>query len=177
MAHLNIEIKAHCSDLQAIEALLQARHARFVGEDHQIDTYFQVSQGRLKLREGQLENALIHYDRPEEKGLKRSEVTMFSTPGKTAGLKDIFSKIFGIKAIVDKRRKIFFIDNVKFHLDQVEGLGSFLEIEAIDFDGTIGEERLREQCAHYVELFGCRPDDLIAQSYSDMILALQTGNP
>jgi adenylate cyclase, class 2 len=63
MHHLIVEIKARCSDPEKIRTILRARGARFAGLDHQVDTYFRVSAGRLKLREGKIENALIFYCR------------------------------------------------------------------------------------------------------------------
>jgi len=76
----------------------------------------------------------------------------------------------GIKVIVDKKRKIFFIENVKFHLDRVQGLGTFVEIEAIGKDETMTEETLREQCYQYISLLGIKKSDLLASSYSDLLL-------
>jgi adenylate cyclase, class 2 len=72
--------------------------------------------------------------------------------------------------VVEKRRDIYFIDNVKFHLDEVEGLGTFVEIEAIDYNGTIGSERLLVQCHTFLSLFNIQPDELVAVSYSDLLL-------
>jgi adenylate cyclase, class 2 len=73
--------------------------------------------------------------------------------------------------VVDKKRRIYFIGNVKFHFDRVEGLGSFIEVEAIDKDGDIGIQKLQEQCSFYSNLFELQPDNYIANSYSDMIIA------
>ena len=61
MSILNIEFKARAKDIAALEILLLQHNPSFIGEDHQIDTYFNVQVGRLKLREGNIENALIHY--------------------------------------------------------------------------------------------------------------------
>ena len=58
MEKINIEIKARCKDLSRIRKILESRNARYIGKDHQIDTYFKVAQGRLKLREGKIENYL-----------------------------------------------------------------------------------------------------------------------
>lgn len=57
--HLNVEIKAKCSDPQRIRDILESHGAEHKGLDHQIDTYFRVQNGRLKLREGDIENFLI----------------------------------------------------------------------------------------------------------------------
>jgi len=169
MPHINIEIKAKSEQNGKIREILLAKHAEFKGIDHQVDTYFQVNSGRLKLREGNIENHLIHYQRDNIKGPKQSDVTLFrSEPGST--LKEILVKALGILVVVDKKREIYFIDNVKFHLDQVKNLGNFVEIEAIDRDGTIGRETLLQQCGHYLELFHISAKDLISVSYSDLLL-------
>src|SRR3989338_11567539 len=131
MAHINIEIKAKSANQQAIREMLTSRNAVFKGTDHQIDTYFNVSNGRLKLREGKIEKFLIYYERENIAGPKQSNVTLYATAPRSS-LKRILEKVLGVSVVVDKMREIFFIENVKFHLDRVQGLGTFVEIEAID---------------------------------------------
>ena len=169
MPILNIEFKASTNKLAVLETLLQQYNPLFIGEDHQIDTYFNVSTGRLKLREGNIENALIHYEREDFAGAKSSHVLLYHHQPDKA-LKEILIKTLGIKAVVDKKRNIYFINNVKFHFDTVEGLGTFVEVEAIDKDGNIGKEKLQAQCDEYVTLFGIEAKDFCSLSYSDMIL-------
>jgi len=150
---------------------LKKHNPLFIGEDHQIDTYFNVNSGRLKLREGNIENALIHYEREDTAGAKASRVLLYQhQPDKN--LKDILIKTLGKKIVVDKRRKIYFIDNVKFHFDTVERLGTFVEVEAIDKNGSIGKEKLQQQCNDYAILLGIKEDDYCQYSYSDMLLEL-----
>jgi len=169
MPILNIEFKAKAKDIAALEAILQQYNPRFIGEDRQVDTYFNVQTGRLKLREGNIENALIHYEREDFAGAKSSHVLLYQhQPDKT--LKEILIKTLGLKVAVDKRRKIYFINNVKFHFDTVEGLGTFVEVEAIDKDGSIGKEKLQSQCDEYATLFGIKAEDFCSFSYSDMML-------
>jgi adenylate cyclase, class 2 len=167
--HLNYEFKARTARLDELEALLQAQNPRFVGEDHQVDTYFHVPHGRLKLRESIIENALIHYFRTNTAGAKQSDVLLYEHQP-SASLKAILQTALGVKVVVDKRRRIYFIDNVKFHFDRVEGLGTFVEVEAIDRDGTIGLPTLQQQCAQYAALLGVQPADYMAGSYSDLLL-------
>jgi predicted adenylyl cyclase CyaB len=164
----NIEIKAKCTDIEKIRSILNTKQARFVGIDHQIDTYFNVNKGRLKLREGNIENALIHYKRANNAGPKKSEVILYKS-APNSSLKELLTASVGIKTIVDKHRSIYFIDNVKFHLDQVKNLGTFVEIEAIDMDGSRNEEELEAQCKHYLQLFEIKKEDLLKESYSDLI--------
>ncbi len=168
MTHLNIEIKARCAQPNRVREVLQQQNARFVGEDHQIDTYFKVPNGRLKLREGDIENALIHYQRSDQAGPKQSEVLLYQSAPDTS-LKPLLVRALGVLAVVDKRRGIYFIDNVKFHIDRVKNLGSFVEIEAISENGEFTAAQLREQCAHFVHLLGIEDEDLLTHSYSDMI--------
>ena len=94
---------------------------------------------------------------------------MYRQPG--VGLKAVLTQALGVLAVVDKHREIYFIDNVKVHLDRVEGLGTFVEIEAIGEDGNLGEARLREQCEFYMALFEVAEEDLVGVSYSDMVLS------
>lgn len=171
MGHINIEIKAKSNNLNRVRQILKSKKADFKGIDHQIDTYFKINSGRLKLREGNIENYLIHYQREDQEGPKQSNVTLFKSPSDPA-LKDILTKSLGVLVVVDKQREIYFIENVKFHIDEVKGLGSFIEIEAIDKDGSIGKEKLTEQCNQYMKLFDIKDVDLISCSYSDLLLNL-----
>jgi predicted adenylyl cyclase CyaB len=169
MDHLNVEIKAKCADQNRIREILQSNKADYQGLDHQIDTYFKVNHGRLKLREGNIENHLIYYERENQESPKLSKVILHQTEPQSP-LKDILIKALGVLVIVDKQREIYFIGNVKFHLDKVEALGTFIEIEAIDLSNNIGQEKLQEQCQYYLDLFKIKKEYLISNSYSDLLL-------
>lgn len=164
----NIEIKAKCRQSEKIREILASHNARFVGIDRQIDTYFKVQHGRMKLREGNIENHLIHYHRDNQAGPKKSEVILYRPSSET--LKPLLTTALNILVVVDKQRAIYFIDNVKFHIDEVKELGAFVEIEAIDKDGSISEKELEMQCKSYLALFGIEDRDLMETSYSDMLL-------
>lgn len=169
MSFLNIEIKANCSNPNLIEQILYDEKAEYKGLDHQTDTYFNVPEGRLKLREGNIENALIFYHRENISGPKKSNVQLYKSKPEST-LKGILKNSLGIKVVVEKDRKIFFIQNIKFHIDTVKGLGSFVEIEAIDREGTIGQTKLEAQCQRYIDKFGITQNDFISLSYSDLLL-------
>ena len=85
----------------------------------------------------------------------------------------ILTTTLGVKVVVDKQRDIYFIGNVKFHVDEVQGLGSFVEVEAIDLEGNIGREKLQQQCNQYKAMLGIRDEDLLAKSYSDLLLEVK----
>lgn len=169
MEHAIIEFKARCGDHARIREILKSKSARFVGEDHQVDTYFRVPQGRLKLREGNIENSLVFYSRPNQSGPKQSDVTMSAVPAES-DVKAVLSKALGIFVAVDKRREIYFVENVKVHLDRVEGLGEFVEVEAIGRQSELAN--LREQCEGFLREFGIGENDLLAGSYSDMMFSI-----
>jgi len=165
----NIEFKARAADLDELEQSLLELNPLFRGEDHQIDTYFNIPSGRLKLREGNIENALIYYERPDTANAKQSAIILYKHQPDIS-LKEILTRVNGIKVVVDKRRKIYFIGNVKFHFDTVMELGTFIEVEAIDETGQINVEELKKQCDLYFSFFGLEAADYISKSYSDLIL-------
>ncbi|RUT77952.1 class IV adenylate cyclase [Ancylomarina longa] len=165
---INIEIKAKCNNLKKIREILLANNAVNLGIDHQVDTYFISSKGRLKLREGNFENNLIHYFREDHKGLKESKYQLYKTD-KESNLKQILEQSMGVSCIVDKQREIFRIGNVKFQLDQVMNLGNFVEIEANDENGLYSKEQLQEQCNYFIKLLEINMKDIISESYSDLL--------
>lgn len=165
-----IEFKASAKNLTVLENKLKKLNPDFIGEDHQLDTYFNIEYGRLKLREGNIENALIFYERDNIAEAKQSKVLLYKHYPNN-DLKTILGKIHGIKSVVNKIRRIYFIENVKFHFDTVKGLGEFLEVEAIDNNGEIPIEKLTEQCKYYAEHFNISKEDYVAISYSDMVIS------
>ena len=169
---LNVEIKASCKNLEKIRQVLNDLNARSVGTDLQTDTYFNVNTGRLKLREGNIENNLIYYDRENKPGPKNSNFQLLKISDPDA-LKTILTNSMGIKMVVKKVREIYFIDNVKFHLDYLEELGSFVEIEASNLYADFDNEQLLEQCNFYIKEFGILDADMIHDSYSDMMIRLK----
>jgi predicted adenylyl cyclase CyaB len=169
MSHLNIEIKASCPDASFIRNYLLEHQAEFKGLDHQSDTYFKVSHGRLKLREGNIENNLIFYERDNQAGPKNSRFHLVKVED-AAGLKDVLTKSNGILVVVKKSREIYYIKNVKFHIDVVEDLGSFVEIEAGNILADLTPGELKAQCDLYLKAFNIGEEDLVENSYSDMLL-------
>lgn len=166
---INIEFKAKTNDIKKLEEKLLTLSPLFKGEDHQVDTYFHVNKGRLKLREGNIEHALIYYERADTADARQSDVILYQHQP-DAALKKILEKIHGVKVIVDKRRRIYFIDNVKFHFDHVARLGTFIEVEAIDTNGSITKETLQKQCDDYAAFFELKEEDYMSYSYSDLLL-------
>lgn len=167
----NFEFKAKVEDLEKMEQRLLMLNPKYKGMDHQIDTYFNVQHGRLKLREGNIENALINYEREDIADSKESKIILYRHQPDGA-LKKILIKQLGVKVVVDKKRKIYFIDNVKFHFDEVEELGVFIEVEVIDDRNRFDIDELKRQCNRYFDFFELKKENLIDKSYSDLMLAI-----
>jgi len=169
MSLINIEIKAKSNNQDLVRVTHKSNNADFKGTDHQIDTYFKVSNGRLKLRKGNIENQLIFYDRENKQDPKKSDIALFKTESNIS-LKEVLIKSLGVLVVVDKQREIYFIDNVKFHIDTVKDLGTFVEIEAIGENEKADKDELLRQCKYYMKLFKISAEDLISVSYSDLLL-------
>ncbi|MBI5858794.1 MAG: class IV adenylate cyclase [Sphingobacteriales bacterium] len=169
MAFLNVEIKAKCNDASFIRNYLLTHGADFKGTDEQTDTYFNVLNGRLKLREGNIENNLIWYERTNQAGPKKSHFNLVKVED-AKGLKNALANANGVKVVVKKRREIYYIGNVKFHIDEVPGLGSFVEIEAGNRLADLLPEELKKQCDFYLKELGIKEEDLVEVSYCDMLL-------
>jgi predicted adenylyl cyclase CyaB len=166
--YADFSIKARCNDLADAEKRLMKLRAEFIGEDLQTDTYFSAPLGKMKLREGNIENLLTHYHREESEGKMRTTVFLYErNPAEelirnhTAGLRTLGKVI--------KRRRIYFVKNVKFHLDQFDDGRMFIEIEAIDRDGSLGIDFIREQAEKYKQLMDIRDEDVLIDSYIDLI--------
>ena len=164
-----IEIKARCSNPSKVrQLLLQQPNIQFIGVDAQVDTYFKIPSGRLKLREGNIENSLIYYDRENKKDAKKSDVTLYK-PTEVVSLKAVLQAALPTLIVVKKKREIYFIDHIKFHIDTLTTLGSFIEIEVIDATDAMDITKMKEQCQRYMELFDVQKEDLMEHSYSDML--------
>ena len=169
MPFLNIEIKAMHRDPSSVRNYLLQNGADFKGTDFQTDTYFNVEKGRLKLREGDIETNLIFYERDNEAGPKSSYFQLAKVAD-SMGLKKALESALGIKVIVKKKREIYYIGNVKFHIDEVPGLGSFVEIEAGNLIADLSQAQLKEQCDFYLKEFNIKLEYLVAESYSDLLM-------
>lgn len=170
MSRLNIEIKAHTAILKKLEQILINKGATYLGEDHQIDTFFNVAYGKLKLREGNIENTLIQYKKENKDGLLASHFQLYKSENLKT-LKPLLEKSLGLLSIVDKKRKIFFIQNAKIHLDHVKNLGQFVEIEILAEHHQMDNRfsTLQEQCRYYQDLFEIKKEHMLTKSYVDML--------
>ena len=164
----NIEIKAKYEDLERGENIAKKIGAKFESSIHQLDTYFMVKKGRLKLREILSSvNQLIYYNRQNEAGPKTSEYYIYPVEVPEQ-LKKMLGAALGIWKTVEKERLVYLFDEVRIHLDKVKGLGTFLEFEGVVSPGT-DKSKIGEKVEWLISQFEIRNEDLIEVSYSDLI--------
>lgn len=165
----NIELKARCADLNAFEERVKQLPHTFNGLDNQIDTFYHVPKGRLKLRESSLYgNFLIPYVRSDHSGPKRSDYSLLPVSDVPA-TKRLLNKMFDILITIKKIRKIYLYENVRIHLDQVTGLGNFIEFEAVvESEDVILANR--QKIDELIDYFSLRKKDFIPNAYADMLL-------
>jgi adenylate cyclase class 2 len=168
---LNIEFKARCSEPERVRVVLRQMNARFAGVDNQTDTYFSMPSGRLKLREGNIENNLIYYRRQDNAPLKQSDVWL--APFESADpIRELLATAFGVRCVVKKRREIYFHENTKIHVDDVPGLGSFVEVEVIADAGEADLSTMQVTCDEWKQRLDVNESDLVFAGYSDMVESL-----
>jgi adenylate cyclase class IV len=164
----NIELKARCNDLAAALAALSPLMPADTGIQHQIDTYFHVPNGRLKLREiVGVRAELIWYDRSNQAAIRKSDyrLTPISHP---ADLKASLAAALGVRGKVEKHRHVLLWHNVRIHLDQVVDLGTFIEFEAVigpDDDEPTGHARLKQLC----QILKLTQESFLDGSYADLL--------
>ena len=170
---LNIELKARCDDLGRLRDACGSLGAEAEEPERQIDTYFGVARGRLKLRESLRTGAeLIYYMRPDVEGARESHYEIYQVEDAEA-LKALLKRALGVQAVVAKRREIYLIGNVRVHLDKVQGLGGFVELEGI-VEHQAELFHVAEEVRRLEQALGIPTDSLVKESYADLVSAAQT---
>lgn len=171
---LNIELKARYEDLGRLREACKSLDAEGQEPDRQLDTYFGVANGRLKLRESLLSGAeLIFYTRADVAEARESyyETCPVEDP---EGLKAILKRALGVQAVVVKRREIFVIGNVRIHLDKVQELGTFVELEGM-VENPAELMEVADEVRGLQRALGIDNQSLVKESYSDLIGVAEEG--
>jgi predicted adenylyl cyclase CyaB len=167
----NIEIKARVPDPAALRAAAERLSDTPATVLHQEDTFFHSPQGRLKLRRFDATHGeLIYYERTDTAGPKRSNyfITRTSEPDM---LKGVLAAAYGVRGVVRKTRTLYLVGQTRIHLDDVDGLGAFMELEVVlqpgqqDAHGQAVADTLMAQ-------LGIAPADLIEGAYIDLLQGL-----
>ena len=163
----NLEFKVRYDSLDNLLPKLQDLNAEFKALIHQQDTYFHNPKGRLKLREipESDEGWLIYYERPNNEESRYSIYQLCQIP-QSEQLKNLLTLSLGIKTIVKKERSFWLYNNTRIHLDRVEGLGDYVELETV-FQGQSDSEA-RQEHHHVKTMLELNFADPIALSYSEL---------
>jgi predicted adenylyl cyclase CyaB len=164
----NIEIKARVDDFDALKARAESLSDQSVQVISQEDTFFNTDKGRLKLRVlAPDQGYLIYYERPDQDGPKRSDYHLTKTE-EPESLKKVLTLALGIRGVVRKTRHLYMVGQTRIHLDEVEGLGHFMELEVVmqadqsDTEGqSIAENLMRR--------LGVREEALLEGAYMDLL--------
>jgi predicted adenylyl cyclase CyaB len=164
----NIEIKARVNDFGELRQRAAAVSDTPVQVIPQEDTFFHTPKGRLKLRLLKPDLAqLVYYERPDQDGPKRSNYFIYET-NNPAGLKNALSKALGVRGVVRKKRYLYFAGQTRIHLDEVEGLGQFMELEVVLRDGQSDDEG-QSIAEELMTRLGVRKEDLLEGAYMDLL--------
>jgi predicted adenylyl cyclase CyaB len=167
----NVEIKARVGSLGAVE-----RRVRAIADEGPVtlvqgDTFFVCPQGRLKLRKlGARQGELIYYERPDSAEPKESRYAILRTSD-PEDLTSMLSLALGVRGVVRKHRTLYLVGPTRVHLDSVEGLGKFVELEVVLQPGQGVSEGMA--IAHdLMARLGIAPDQLVRGAYIDLLEAL-----
>jgi adenylate cyclase class IV len=166
----NVEIKARLSDPAHTRSLAAGLSDGDPVWIEQRDTFFSVGHGRLKLREfADGSGELIWYQRPDRAGPGESSYRVVATrqPARLAGA---LGRALGVRGVVEKRRELFRAGRTRIHLDEVEGLGAFLELEVVlepEDERALGEAIALD----LMRKLAIRPQDLVEVAYIDLLEA------
>jgi homotetrameric cytidine deaminase len=177
--HRNVELKARDPDPERTLRAALADGADDQGVLVQRDTYFAAREGRLKLREEDLrEPQLIAYARADEATARTSAYHLVDVPD-PAGLTAALGDALGITVVVAKRRRLLLRDGVRIHLDDVEGLGHWVELEAVAGAGGSDSDLTEEHAkvARLREVLDVPDERVVATGYAALLLDAGAATP
>ena len=163
----NIEIKARARNFDEIKSRAEGLSDIPVRVIVQEDTFFNTPQGRLKMRRINDHAQLIYYTRPDQVGPKRSDyhITRSDDP---ENLKRVLELAYGVRGVVRKTRYLYLVGQTRVHLDNVDGLGQFMELEVLLEEGQSDAEG-QKLAEDLMSALGVERRDLIDGAYMDLI--------
>ncbi|KAG8230272.1 hypothetical protein J437_LFUL009445 [Ladona fulva] len=166
----NVEIKAKVHDVGGLleKAKILSKEEPVLLE--QEDIFYKIPSGRLKLRSEKGQDAtLLFYDRPDVTGPKLCDYSKCPIPqGNVSVLKEVLSKALGEKGAVKKKRLLLMVEQTRIHIDSVEGLGDFMELEVVLNDDQSAEDG-QKIADSLMEKLGVKKEDLLEGAYFDML--------
>ena len=164
----NIEIKARVDDLKKTRLLAEALSDSPPEVLVQEDVFFNVPAGRLKLRTiNDSSSELIYYERSDETGPKSSSYILVAVPDPRL-MRQLLTSALGVRGVIRKRRTLCMVGNTRIHLDEVEGLGDFLELEVVLSRGGSAEQGV-EIARELMRKLQVSDASLLAGAYIDLL--------
>jgi len=164
----NVEIKARVAELVSLRERVDPLATAPACMLHQTDTFFRVPRGRLKLRQfADGSGELIFYERPDRKGPKLSSYRVIPV-GDPRDLTALLVQALGVRGVVKKKRELFLVGRTRVHLDEVEGLGSYLELEVVLADGE-SEAEGQVEARDLLARLGIASSQLVREAYIDLL--------
>ena len=168
----NIEIKARVRDWAELERRVEILADGPGRVLHQHDVFFNAAQGRLKLRVlADDQGYLVYYRRADQAGPKASEYVLAPSTA-PAALEEALAAALGVRGVVDKQRVLYMVGQTRVHLDQVDGLGAYMELEVVLEPGQ-GAEQGARIAEDLMAQLGIDPGDLVHGAYIDLLEAAQ----
>lgn len=168
-SHKMVELKARVNELDDVRKKMKELRSKFVGIFHQKDTYFEVPEGRLKLREfeGTSDAELIFYERENIAGPKQDDAFLLRVQDAN-DFKTVLKRILKQSIVIEKKREIYIHQGTQIHLDMVKGLGKFVEFErqtSNELEIVKKDQQVLEELREQLEI---SPSSLETLSYSDL---------
>lgn len=163
----NLEIKVPVKSLSKLMKIVEEKGGELIYSSRQIDVYYKLQNGRLKVRNSQNgEKSVIFYRRIEDGSERWSDFEVIPVPNPEDWIK-FFDKFLDRLVVVDKHRTLYHLQNTRIHFDKIKGLGNFVELET----KVVGSKsKARKEFAEIMELLKLNPQEQILNSYSDLIL-------
>jgi predicted adenylyl cyclase CyaB len=146
----DVTLKARVSNVGQMEVRLMDLGAIYLGEDHQHDFYFTCSKGKLKFRKGTLGTLITHYERIVLDNAEKTHVYRYDINPSEEEVQQLYA-MHEIIGATQKIRKIFQLENITIHLDDLPSGEKFIEVEAKDYAEILSEEQLNLQCQKLFE--------------------------
>lgn len=162
----NLEIKVPVQNLKKLINIVESHKGMKIYSSRQIDVYYKIPAGRLKIRNSSGEKSIIYYKRNEDGRERWSNFEVIKVNNPEEWIK-FFDKFLERLVVVDKHRTLYHLENTRIHFDRVKNLSNFVELET---KVVTTRKAARKEFEKILKLLNLNPENQILNSYSDLIL-------
>lgn len=163
---VNLEIKVPYKNLSKLIQIVEVQGGKKIYSSKQIDVYYKLDKGRLKVRDSLGEKSIIFYRRVEDGSERWSDFKVIPIQNPAEWIK-FFDNFLDRLVVVKKHRTLYHLQNTRIHFDKIKGLGNFVELETKVVNG---KAKAKKEFLRMIELLGLDQEQQILNSYSDIIL-------